>query len=404
MSQLYKLFSVDDHIIEPADVWSSRVPAKFRDAAPHVDRGRRSGVLGLRGRAQHDDGSQRRRRPAPRAVELEPARFSDMIPGCYDPKARAHDLLSQGVLASVNFPTLPRFGGALFATFKDKELASALRRGVERLHPRRVVPRRAPRACSCRWSSASSGTRRWRPQEIERCVDKGAKALCFVENPVPDSGCPSFHHEGHWDPIWQVGAGRRHPGVHAHRLERVPCPIADPQAVLGLLISLGSVAGDALDGQHAAQPRPPAFPELKLVCSRPASAGSRRCSTAATARSTATTSAPGRHDRRLSRRRSSSGKCGPAWSRSPSGSSCGSHRRRQHPRARPTTRTPTRRIPPHQTAYEEVFDGHPRRRRRQGQPRQRRAAVPWKMADEALLMSPDVSSWRARSTEIPSRR
>ena len=33
---MYKLFSVDDHIIEPAHVWSSRVPAKYRDAAPHV--------------------------------------------------------------------------------------------------------------------------------------------------------------------------------------------------------------------------------------------------------------------------------------------------------------------------------------------------------------------------------
>ena len=39
---MYSLFSVDDHIIEPADVWSRRVPAKFRETAPHVvyDEGR----------------------------------------------------------------------------------------------------------------------------------------------------------------------------------------------------------------------------------------------------------------------------------------------------------------------------------------------------------------------------
>lgn len=35
---MYSLFSVDDHIIEPEDVWSKRVPAKFREAAPHVVR------------------------------------------------------------------------------------------------------------------------------------------------------------------------------------------------------------------------------------------------------------------------------------------------------------------------------------------------------------------------------
>ena len=33
---MLKLFSADDHIIEPASVWSERVPARYRDAAPHV--------------------------------------------------------------------------------------------------------------------------------------------------------------------------------------------------------------------------------------------------------------------------------------------------------------------------------------------------------------------------------
>ena len=33
---MFTLFSVDDHIVEPRNVWSDRVPAKFRDRAPHV--------------------------------------------------------------------------------------------------------------------------------------------------------------------------------------------------------------------------------------------------------------------------------------------------------------------------------------------------------------------------------
>src|SRR5262249_43654031 len=32
--------SVDDHVIEPPDVWTSRVPAKYRDAAPRYERQR----------------------------------------------------------------------------------------------------------------------------------------------------------------------------------------------------------------------------------------------------------------------------------------------------------------------------------------------------------------------------
>ena len=33
---MYQLFSVDDHIVEPAHVWSARVPARWREKAPHV--------------------------------------------------------------------------------------------------------------------------------------------------------------------------------------------------------------------------------------------------------------------------------------------------------------------------------------------------------------------------------
>ena len=33
---MFSLFSVDDHIIEPAGVWVDRVPQKLKDRVPHV--------------------------------------------------------------------------------------------------------------------------------------------------------------------------------------------------------------------------------------------------------------------------------------------------------------------------------------------------------------------------------
>src|SRR5215212_2179601 len=120
---MYALFSVDDHIVEPRDVWSSRVPARFKNRAPHVveDGGReiwvweggREVTMGLNAVA----GKPREQ------WGMEPAPFSDMIPGCYDPNERAKDLLSNGIFASVAFPTLPGFAGRKFQTFDDKELA-----------------------------------------------------------------------------------------------------------------------------------------------------------------------------------------------------------------------------------------------------------------------------------------
>jgi hypothetical protein len=32
------IVSVDDHVIEPPSVWASRLPAKYRDDGPRVER------------------------------------------------------------------------------------------------------------------------------------------------------------------------------------------------------------------------------------------------------------------------------------------------------------------------------------------------------------------------------
>src|SRR5689334_1685706 len=120
---MLRLFSADDHIIEPAHVWTDRVPARYRGAAPHVveEDGREYWVyedvkaltMGLNAVV-----GKRRDQYNP-----DPIRFTDMRPGCYDPKERVKDMLHDGILASVLFPTLPRFAGTLFLDFKDKALA-----------------------------------------------------------------------------------------------------------------------------------------------------------------------------------------------------------------------------------------------------------------------------------------
>jgi predicted TIM-barrel fold metal-dependent hydrolase len=197
---MYKLFSVDDHIIEPPDVWMDRVPSRFRETAPHVveEDGRQywvyedrrhtnMGLNAVAGKPREEWGN-------------DPIRFSDMIPGCYDPVARAADMRSNGIFASVNFPTLPRFGGTLFLSFKDKELASAC---VEAWNdfvleewcaaaPDMFVPMTI---CHL-WDPALAA------KEVERCVAKGARAICFIEDPRP-FGLPSFQTD-HWDPFWSA--------------------------------------------------------------------------------------------------------------------------------------------------------------------------------------------------------
>jgi predicted TIM-barrel fold metal-dependent hydrolase len=238
---MYKIFSVDDHIIEPANVWSDRVPAKFRDVAPHVveEDGREfwcyedqriltMGLNAVAGKRREDWG-------------MEPTRFVDMLPGCYDPKERARDYLSQGVLASVNFPTLPRFGGMLFTTFKDKELAYECVKAwndfiLDEWCPSAPEGLMVPMIITTVWDPVLG------EQEIRRCVDKGAKALCFVENAVPD-GLPSFHtKDGFWDPIWRAAEETQIP-ICMHIGSSGYIPVIDPSAAFTAMISAGNVAG-----------------------------------------------------------------------------------------------------------------------------------------------------------------
>lgn len=198
---MLRLFSVDDHIIEPADVWSSRVPARYRDVAPHVieDGGRewwvyentRNTTMGLNavvGRPKEE-------------LNPDPIRFSEMRLGCYDPKARAADMLADGIFASILFPTLPRFAGTLFLTFQDKQLADVCVQAyndyvMDEWCPAGPPGMFVPTIICQLWDPVLAAA------EIRRCAAKGARALSFPENSVP-LGEPSYWTD-HWNPIWEA--------------------------------------------------------------------------------------------------------------------------------------------------------------------------------------------------------
>src|SRR2546423_3960995 len=197
---MYTLFSVDDHIVEPADVWEKRVPSKYRDRAPHVveEDGRQVWVwdggmeatMGLNAVA----GKPREEWRA------EPARFDDMIPGCYDPHERVKDLLSNGIFASVAFPTLPGFAGRKFQTFTDKDLALVCVQAWNDFvidewcaaQPDVLVPMTIAPVWDVDLAVA----------ETTRCLERGAKALCWMEDPA-NIDLPGYHTD-YWEPLFAL--------------------------------------------------------------------------------------------------------------------------------------------------------------------------------------------------------
>jgi predicted TIM-barrel fold metal-dependent hydrolase len=193
------MVSVDDHVLEPPNVWQDRVPARYRDAAPHMvqtdagefwkyeDRLVPTGMLAAAAGKSKEEFT-------PDAIS-----YAEMLPGCYDVAARIDDMDTAGILSSLWFPSFPRFCGQIFHEARDKELALLC---VKAYNDWMIDE----------WCAAAPGrfipliiVPLWDPpemaREIERCADRGVTAVAFSENPEP-LGLPTIHDLGrYWDPL-----------------------------------------------------------------------------------------------------------------------------------------------------------------------------------------------------------
>jgi len=195
------LVSVDDHVVEPPDIFEGRLSKKAQERAPyiqHLDDGR--DVWMFEGNAMPNVGLNAVAGRVPEEYGLDALSFDQMRPGCYDIHERIRDMNVNGVLGSLNFPSLAGFTGQLFSTIDDRDIGLELLRAYNDWHiddwcgtyPGRMIPLAVPPI--------------WDPQlmadEVRRCAEKGCHAVTFSENPEK-LGYPSFHTE-HWDPFWQA--------------------------------------------------------------------------------------------------------------------------------------------------------------------------------------------------------
>src|SRR5215203_1649906 len=118
------IISVDDHLIEHPRVWSDRLASKHADDLPQIiedEKGHH--IWKYEGNLYPYIGLNAVAGKEPKDFGMEPVRYDDMIPGCYDPVARVADMDIDGVQAALCFPSFPGFGGGVFQRAKDKDLA-----------------------------------------------------------------------------------------------------------------------------------------------------------------------------------------------------------------------------------------------------------------------------------------
>lgn len=222
-TEIPKIISVDDHLVEPPHLWEKWLPEKFKERGPRIERRRVGDIKYVGGEKMYEyeldapdapwgdvwfyeDLVHPNKRHVAAVgfdrddMEAVPITYDEMRPGCYDPKARVKDMADNHVEMSLSFPTLPRFCGQTFKEAKDKDLALAC---VEAYNNFMVDE----------WCGDSGGALiplciipLWDVElavkEVKRNAARGCHSVCFSEV-AANLGLPSIH-TGYWDPLFEV--------------------------------------------------------------------------------------------------------------------------------------------------------------------------------------------------------
>jgi predicted TIM-barrel fold metal-dependent hydrolase len=193
------MISIDDHLIEPPDVFDHHMPEKYRSQAPKlyhmpdgsdrwVFQGYQSGHMGLGSVATWPKSEW----------NMDPSGYAEMRPGCYDVHERIRDMNAGGLFASMCFPTFAGFAGTHLARPEDPKLTAMAFSAYNDWHieewagaypgrfiPLGILPLRDPDAMVV---------------EVRRISAKGVTAVSLPETPHV-MGLPSFY-SGYWDPVF----------------------------------------------------------------------------------------------------------------------------------------------------------------------------------------------------------
>jgi predicted TIM-barrel fold metal-dependent hydrolase len=257
------MISVDDHVVEPPDMFSAHIPARYADLAPRVvQQAGGADVWVFNGSVIPNIGLNAVAGRPKEEYGIEPTAFDEIRPGCYDIDERIKDMSAGGILASMNFPSFPGFSGRLFAAAQDKDLALAVLRAYNDWHiddwagayPGRIIPMALP----VLWDAEVCAA------EVRRVAAKGCHSLTFTENPNT-LGYPSFHDE-YWDPVWKACCDTATVlSIHLGSSGRLSIPAVDspPDVMITLQpMNIQSAAADLLWSRVLKN-----FPDLRVALS-----------------------------------------------------------------------------------------------------------------------------------------
>ena len=195
------ILSIDDHTIEPPDLFDEHLPAKYKERAPKLLRdeqgfdhwvfeGKDVATVGLNAVVSWPK----------QEWGFNPCSIAEMRPAAYRIDERIRDMNRNGVLASMCFPSMPGFSGGRFQEADDKDLALVMLKAYNDWHvdewcasyPGRFMPL----AIGPIWDMDAM------VDEVKRVAAKGCRAISMPELPHVQ-GMPTYQSD-YWDPFWTV--------------------------------------------------------------------------------------------------------------------------------------------------------------------------------------------------------
>src|SRR5256712_7723703 len=100
------LVSVDDHVVEPPDLFEGHLPDKYKDLAPQfITRDDGTDAWLYEGQELSNVALNAVAGRPPEEYGIEPTSFDQLRPGCYDVAERVKDMNANGVPGSLCFPS-----------------------------------------------------------------------------------------------------------------------------------------------------------------------------------------------------------------------------------------------------------------------------------------------------------
>jgi predicted TIM-barrel fold metal-dependent hydrolase len=180
--------SGDSHVIEPADLWRSRLPKRLAELAPRSEKDPDGGWESI-----YVDGQVFRRR-LPSIAQEEFIQATVAAAGCRDVARRMADLNEEGVWAEVVFPSL----GMWCSAFRTPELLREAMRASNDWCKDTIMDYSPRLVATAQVSTLDIGDA---IAELKRCGTMGFRAVFLPVAPHPAQR--DYHYE-EWEPFWAV--------------------------------------------------------------------------------------------------------------------------------------------------------------------------------------------------------